>query len=199
MMTSTTASVVTPARFDASLTYPDFLAQAQVNRDKFEQNYPTTPLTDEDIVFFRRVAALPDGPAKVLAIAEAWCGDVFRELPTIARIADATGMTLRIVLRDTNPDIMDEYLSNDGRSRAIPVFIFYTKDHRYITHFTERAAVAHADLATARTEIAAQFPDADRQTTLRELVARVVPRFPAWRAEAIQEIRRLLSSALNLP
>ena len=140
-------TVVTPARYEQGLTYTDFLAQTKVNVDKFELYYRTSPLTTDDMVFFVEAAALPDGPAKILALAEAWCGDVYRELPTIARIAEATGMTLRVFLRDENPDIMDEFLSNDGKSRAIPVFVFYTKDHDYITHFTERSASAHAELA----------------------------------------------------
>src|ERR1700758_4045171 len=135
MPSATTA--VTPARFAQGLSYAGFLAQAAVNRDKFDESYQTVPLTDEDLSFFRKAAASPHGPAKILALAEAWCGDVYRELPTVARIAEATGMDLRVFLRDENPDIMDEFLSNDRKARAIPVFVFYTKETRYITHFTE--------------------------------------------------------------
>ncbi|MDE3169814.1 MAG: thioredoxin family protein, partial [Acidobacteriota bacterium] len=139
-------SVVTPERFEQGLRYADFLAQATVNRDKFELYYNDPALTADDLSFFRKAAALPNGPARILALAEAWCGDVYRELPTIARIAQATGTDLRIFLRDQNPDIMDEFLTNYGKSRAIPVFVFYTKQTRYIAHFTERSAGAHAEL-----------------------------------------------------
>ena len=132
----TATTVVTTTRFAQGLTYANFLAQAAVNVDKFEQNYQSAPLSAEDLAFFKRAAAQPNGPAKILAIGEAWCGDVYRELPTIARIAEATGMELRVFLRDENPDIMDEFLSNDGKSRAIPVFVFYTADMQYLTHFT---------------------------------------------------------------
>ena len=201
-------TVVTPTRYEQGLTWTDFLAQAAVNRDKFEQNYQSAPLSDDDVLFFKNAAALPDGPAKILAIAEAWCGDVYRELPTVVCIAEATGMSLRIFLRDQNPDIMDEFLSNDGKSRAIPVFVFYTSDMRYITHFTERSAGAHAELASVAEQVrfrlnlppTANFgnlPDADRQVFLRELIAAIQPRSEAWRKEAIQEMRQLLSAALN--
>ncbi|MGA2717196.1 MAG: thioredoxin family protein, partial [Bryobacteraceae bacterium] len=145
------------ARFAQGLSYADFLSRATVNRDKFDESYQSVPLTDEDLSFFRKVAALPHGPAKILALAEAWCGDVYRELPTAVRIAEATGMDLRIFLRDENPDIMDEFLSNEGKSRAIPVFVFYTADLQYITHFTERSASAHAGLALAKDEAIAQL------------------------------------------
>ena len=203
-------TVVTPARYEQGLAYTDFLAQAKVNVDKFELYYRTSPLTTDDIAFFVEAAALPDGPAKILALAEAWCGDVYRELPTIARIAEATGMTLRVFLRDENPDIMDEFLSNDGKSRAIPVFVFYTRAHDYITHFTERSASAHAELAAILTHLKSEMklpgsatlatvPDGERHAFIQELVARILPRFPEWQEASIREMRKLLSKALKIP
>jgi hypothetical protein len=194
----TTTTTVTPALYEQGLSYADFLAQASVNLDKFVEYCRTAPLSEDDIGFFKKAAALPQGPAKILALAETWCGDVCRELPTIARIAEATSITLRVFLRDQNPDIMDEFLSNEGRSRAIPVFVFYTNDLRYIAHFTERAAIAHAELAEVINRVKAELPDADRQTFIHEIIGRVLPRFPAWRVEAIREMRELLSSALNM-
>jgi hypothetical protein len=156
-MSLATATVVTPARFTQGLSYAGFLAKATVNRDKFDESYNSVPLTDEDLSFFRKAAALPRGPAKILALAEAWCGDVYRELPTAVRIAEATGLELRIFYRDENPDIMDEFLSNGRKSRAIPVIVFYTTDLEYITHFTERSASAHAGLAAAMEEVKVQL------------------------------------------
>ena len=208
MLEATT--VVTPARFEQGLRYADFLAQAKVNRDKFEKFYNDLALTDNDIAFFKKVAALPRGPANILALAEDWCGDVYRELPTVVRIAEATGADLRIFRRDENPDIMDEFLSNNGKSRAIPVFVFYTKDHRHIAHFLERSAGAHRELAAAIAEISvnlglppgttyATVPEASKSAFVQELIAKITPRFPLWRKEAIQEIRALLSGALNIP
>jgi len=203
-------SVVTPARFDQGLRYDDFLAQATVNRDKFELYYKESPLTADDISFFKRAAALPNGPAKILALAEAWCGDVYRDLPTVARIAEATGMDLRVFLRDQNPDIMDEFLSNEGKSRAIPVFVFYTRDTRYITHFTERSKGAHAELAAIMAQVKADLnlppeatfatvSEADKQRFLREVIARTKPRFPQWQKETVKEMRELLATALDIP
>ncbi len=206
----TATTVITAIRFEQGLTYADFLAQAAVNRDKFENNYNHPVLTDEDLAFFRKAAALPHGPRKLLAIAEAWCGDVYRELPTAVRIAEASGMELRIFLRDQNPDIMDEFVSNGGKSRAIPVFVFYTADTKYIAHFTERSASAHAALAVAMDEAKAKLrlpatasfgnlQDPERQALLNELILRIAPFSDQWRREAVKEIRQLLSSAVDLP
>ena len=210
LVTPPATTVVTADRFAQGLTYADFLAKATINHDKFEKNYQSVPLTDEDVAFFQKAAALPRGPGKILALAEAWCGDVYRELPTIARIAEATGMDLRIFPRDENTDIMDEFLSNNGKSRAIPVFVFYTADLQYITRFVERSASAHAGLAAAMDEARAKLnlpstatfgnlPDADRQPFLREVIAKIQPLSSQWRKDAIREIRELLSTALKIP
>jgi hypothetical protein len=205
----TATSVITPARYELGLTYADFLAGAAINHDKFDHYYRNSPLSEEDLAFFQRAAAATNGVARIVAIAEAWCGDVYRELPTIARIADHTGIDLRVFLRDENPDIMDEFLSNDGKARAIPVFIFYTAEMRYITHFTERSASAHAQLAALGAEVKAELnlpqtatysslPEADAQLFLKTLIPRILPRFPDWQKDTIQEIRQLLASALHL-
>jgi Thioredoxin len=206
----TATTVVTPARFERGLSYSDFLASAKINHDKFADNFNNPVLTEEDLLFFRRAGEFPDGPRKLLAIAEAWCGDVYRELPTAVRIAEAAGMDLRIFLRDENPDIMDEFLSNDGKSRAIPVFVFYTSEMKYIAHFTERSASAHAGLAMAMEQAKAKLhlpasatfgnlQDRQRQAFLQEVIAIIAPRSDQWRRDAVKEIRELLSAALQLP
>ena len=207
MLTATT--VITPERFRQGLTWADFLGSAKVNRDKFEHNYNNPVLTREDLAFFWKASERPDGPRKLLAIAEAWCGDVYRELPTAVRIAEAAGMDLRIFLRDENPDIMDEFVSNEGKSRAIPVFVFYTCGIKYITHFTERSATAHAGLTVAKEEAKVKLnlpasatfgnlQDPQRQLYLEEVIARIQPYSDQWRRDAVQEIRQLLSMALDL-
>jgi len=205
----TTATVITPLRFAQGLTWADFLAGVAVNRDRFERNYNSPVLTGDDLAFFRKASNLQNGPKKMLVIAEAWCGDVYRELPTAVRIAEAAGMELRIFLRDENPDIMDEFLSNEGRSRAIPVFIFYTADTHYITHFTERSASAHAGLAQAVEQAKAKLnlpasatfgslQGQEKQAFLGELIPLIEPHADQWRKDAIGEMRELFAKALNI-
>jgi thiol-disulfide isomerase/thioredoxin len=202
-------TLLTPARFDQGLTYSDFLAGAKVNRDKFEHNYNHPVLTQDDLSFFRQVGSLPNGPRKLMVIAEDWCGDVYRELPTAVRIAEAGGMELRIFRRDENPDIMDEFVSNNGKSRAIPVFVFYTDDLSHIAHFTERSESAHRGLAIAMDEarVKLRLPpsatfgnlqDPERQLFLKEVSSAIEPRSDDWRKDAVKEIRQLLSAALEL-
>jgi len=75
-------TVVTPTRFEARTAISGFLAQATVNRDKFELYYKESPLSADDISFFKRAVIADTAQRKILALAEAWCGDVLRELPT---------------------------------------------------------------------------------------------------------------------
>jgi hypothetical protein len=55
-------------------------------------------------------------------ILEGWCGDGAQIAPYINKITEFTaGISLRIILRDENPEIMDQHLTNGTRS--IPVLI----------------------------------------------------------------------------
>lgn len=52
-----------------------------------------------------------------LVISEAWCGDAAQNLPLIAKAAEfSPNIELKILLRDENLDIMDQFLTNGGRS-----------------------------------------------------------------------------------
>lgn len=197
MLTST--SVVTPERFDQAVTYADYLASLVINRDQFDRYAKTFTLSEDDAAFFRRAAALPDGPARMLVIGEPWCPDVYRGVPVFAAMAEAAGMTMRVVGRDENPDIMNEFLLN-GTARAVPVAVFYTRDHRYLAHWTERPAVAHealarikADFATAHPEVNLKAPGPDGMKIVTGYFDARLPQFyPEWQVETIREIRELL-------
>ena len=52
-----------------------------------------------------------------LVLTEGWCGDAAQNVPVIAKIADQSeNIDLKFILRDEHLDIMDEYLTNGGRS-----------------------------------------------------------------------------------
>lgn len=52
-----------------------------------------------------------------LVITEAWCGDAAQTIPYMAKLADLNpDIQLRLILRDENPEIMDQYLTNGARS-----------------------------------------------------------------------------------
>lgn len=52
-----------------------------------------------------------------LVIAESWCGDAAQNVPVMQIMAEVNpNINLRIILRDENPDLMDRYLTNGGKS-----------------------------------------------------------------------------------
>ena len=64
-----------------------------------------------------------------IVISEAWCGDAAQNLPILGAIAKHSDkINLRIILRDENLEIMDDYLTNGGRS--IPKLIVLDKNTR---------------------------------------------------------------------
>ncbi len=189
-MTQQKESVVTEERFASGMTWQQYLEHIKRNRHRFEYNYSETDLSDEDVEAFRSLVGRDDGPAKVLALGEDWGPDVFRGLPVMARITEAAGMELRIFPRDDNPDIMKEFL-NQGEHQSIPVFVFYTKDHRYIANWIERPAKANAELG----EMQAMFEgkeQEERRAAYREF--QEGPVWASWRQETVRELRELLQA-----
>jgi len=190
-MTQPKESVVTAERFAVGLTYQEYRERIQRNQAKFDYNYDETHLAEDDVRVIRELASRPDGPARVLALAEDWCPDVFRGLPVIARIAEAAGMELRVFRRDQNLDIMNEFL-HQGKHQSIPVFVFYTRNQRYLAHWTERPAVANEQMHLVN----AIFQGKTAEEALPEY-----DRFQQgevwanWRQETVREIRALLTSA----
>ena len=64
---------------------------------------------------------------KWIVITETWCGDSAQNLPVIAKLAQLNdNIDFKIVLRDSNLEFMDLYLTNG--SRAIPKLIIYDEN-----------------------------------------------------------------------
>lgn len=62
-----------------------------------------------------------------LVISESWCGDAAQSVPMLNKMAEITGkVELRLVFRDQNLELMDQYLTNGGR--AIPKLLIVDKE-----------------------------------------------------------------------
>jgi hypothetical protein len=63
------------------------------------------------------------GKYNFLVISEGWCGDAAQILPVFDRIVEESKrkFQMKIILRDENLELMDNYLTNGGR--AIPVLL----------------------------------------------------------------------------
>ena len=117
-------------------------------------------------------------PRKLLVIAEDWCGDASNTVPIIAKLADAVpGLELRVILRDANPEAMDQYLTNG--SRSIPIVIALDESFGEIGHWGPRPSELQSWVMANRTTLpkAELYPQVrkwyarDRgETTLREVL-----------------------------
>ncbi|MBI2761964.1 MAG: thioredoxin family protein [Chloroflexi bacterium] len=181
-------SVVTPERFASGLSYQEYLSGIKVNQDKFQQNYQGTTLSDEQVAKFKALMARPNGPARMLVIGEDWCPDVYRGMPVAAKLAEATGLEMRVFPRDENLDIMNEFLKN-GEFQSIPTLVFYTKDHRYITHWIERAQKANDEMPIMR-EI---YAGRTREEAADDVAAfQMGDVWAGWRTAQLNELTEIL-------
>jgi hypothetical protein len=185
-------------RFGKGLTWKEYMAQMGDTRARTEDNYNRATLTDEERKFFSGVTDVK----YILMLAENWCGDVHRNSPLVARIAEAMpGAELRVFFRDQNLDLTDCFLNNGFRS--IPVVVFFDKDWNEVGRWIERShpATNKAALIRSKTlELAPKDDKAKQDAAMNEFRAQVnaeyaVPGGPLWRA-ATQEIKTLFETRL---
>ncbi len=195
-MTAQKESVVTPDRFEQGISYEQWMEQIDRNKERFIENYDGFSPSQEDIDAIKEIMKRPNGPAKCLALGEPWCPDVFRGLPPLAKLCDATGLNLKIFFRDQHVDIMNEFLKR-GEFQSIPAVVFYTKDHKYIGHWIERAAVANDQMpllsAVSSKLRNPEITPEQRQEYMKDYAAfQNGPIWRGWQDAEIKEIRQLL-------
>ena len=176
-------------------------------RDAFER----ARLTEDQTAALRWLVAQPGGPAKMLVISEDWSSDCRRDVPTFARIAEVTGMELRIFNRDgqrfssanepsladapdSNADLMGMFLNHkNGQTwQSIPICAFYTRDLEYLYHFTEYPVIYDKDrvvMEHIRAPRPGESPDQTRARAEREFGDLVSsPFFRIWATATVDEI-----------
>ena len=230
-------SVVTPARYASGMTFPQYLAyvgtpenlkregtggsQRPDNSAAIREWYEGSRLTDTQTAAWRWLAAQPGGPARILVLSEDWSSDCRRDVPMLARVAEATGIELRIINRDgqtfgktdnpltepgrsPNADIMAEFMNekNGQRYQSIPVVVFYDKGLRYLYlyHYIELPAIYHKDRVVTEKIRAPRPGETPQQTAERagkEFAAfQKAPFFRMWAGAGIDEMASALHERL---
>jgi hypothetical protein len=240
-----TRSAITPERFSRGMTFeeyvrytgsPENLAREawggyvadggstptarKDNSAVFRERYAAARLTDEQAAAIRWLAAQPGGPAKILMISEDWSSDCRRDVPMMARLAEAGGLELRIFNRDgrtilgkrrpdpaaypdANHDLMLQFMNdkNGGQWASIPVAAFYTKDFAELHRYIEYPAVYHKDRIRGHQQ-AARSGETDaqaRERAQREFLAmQGSPFFSVWASAAVDEILSALHETLTV-
>lgn len=87
------------------------------------------------------------GDVTWLVLTESWCGDAAHVTPVINKVAELNpNINLRMVLRDDNDTLMQQFLTNGGKS--IPKLIMIDNDSGKVIHtFGPRPSVATAMVA----------------------------------------------------
>ena len=184
-------SVVTAERFAQGMTYDEYMNSVKVNKARIEEYYDNVRLESEQTDALRELAGADGGPARLMVIGEDWCGDVVRELPVLARVAEAAGLELRIFPRDENHDIMNEFLK-EGKYMSIPVAVFYDQGHEYICHWIERSEAASREQGEIEAAIRAEQPDISDQDFGRQRRTRTAIRASEWQRATVDELVGML-------
>ena len=91
----------------------DLAHYTSLNEHRMKRLDKTTQLNPELVTALEAI----DRKQTWLVLTEGWCGDAAQILPMLAKMADAApNVELRLVLRDEHLDLMDQYLTNGGRS-----------------------------------------------------------------------------------
>jgi Thioredoxin len=190
------AAVLTRERLAGAMTAEEYIAAMGENRELFLANLAAVRFTDDERGAF---AGLP-GPLTVLVLTEDWCGDSLANLPLVIALARETGaLELRILKREGNEDITDNYRLADGRNH-IPTYIALDGGLNEVGHFIERAPAITEKLTAFRLGWFAAHPElGSAETPISELSAEAraayLPAMRAFRAEHRELERREMVAA----
>jgi len=127
----------TPELIEKSMSYQqyrdlvdDLFSQNKVTGDFMDNNEAILHHTKMSITRMKRgdkTFKLNDGLKEAaenisqkwiwLVLTEGWCGDASQIIPSLVQIAEASpNIDIKFILRDEHPKIMDEYLTEGGRS-----------------------------------------------------------------------------------
>jgi Thioredoxin len=230
--------VVTPERFAQGMTFDDYVSYTaspeNLAREGFDlrrfgvvrprldwsahlrEHYAKASLSEEQTAMIRWLVGQPGGPAKLFVIAEEWSSDCRRDLPYLARLAEAGRLELRIFTRDGdtavtgepkadegNGDLMLAFMNekNGKRWASIPVAVFYTPDFVELYRYVEFPAIYRKDelIPQMRAPRAGETPDQTRTRAVDDIYALLdSPLFEMWGRSAIDEILSALHARLTL-
>ncbi|PCH73022.1 MAG: thioredoxin family protein [Flavobacteriaceae bacterium] len=119
-------------------TQSEALSQFSALNNKRMQRLDKTLKTPEFIS--KKINALKN-KRTFLLLAEGWCGDAAQLTPIINHVAERSdNLNLKIVLRDENEALMNEFLTNGGKS--IPKLIILDENNNVINTWGPRPSAA---------------------------------------------------------
>jgi hypothetical protein len=171
--------VMPKERFQSATTFDQYVDRMKVNKEQMQKFTEEVELSKEDVEFWRG-----RGKLNVYVLTYDGCGDALYNIPVLAKIAkQAPNVDLRVVQRDENLDVMDQY-KNQGLYRSVPTFIFMDENLEEVGTLKERAEsmtqVMEAEQLKVRRSLRDQHKD-------------------AWRAEMARELRAVVAEGKRYP
>jgi thioredoxin family protein len=180
------------------------------------ERYERARLDESQTAAIRWLAARPDGPAKLLVISEEWSSDCRRDVPMLARLAEAGGLDLRIFQRDgqklgggprsdpaesPNADIVNAFLNEkDGQTfQSVPTAVFLTKELEEIYRYIEFPAIYRKERLAAAMQAAARGENREQawEQFIRDWGAlQQLPFYQMWASAAVDEMLSALHERL---
>ena len=94
------------------------IAYTKLNFSRLKRSYKTTEIANETKAMLEKIST----PLTWLVLTETWCGDAAQNIPVLAKMAELNpAISLKLIFRDENPDVMDNFLTNG--SKSIPKLI----------------------------------------------------------------------------
>jgi hypothetical protein len=203
--------------------HPDAGSIAAPRKDNsaiFRDRYARARLTDAQAAAIKGLAGRPGGPANILVISEDWSSDCRRDVPMLARLAEAGGLALRIFDRDgqrilwqrrpdpatapdANWDLMLEFMNvkDGGEWASLPAVGVYTKDFQLLCRYLEYPAMYHKDRLRGRMQAArpGESKEQARDRYTREFAAlQASPFFDIWASAMVDEILSAVHERLEV-
>ncbi len=130
----------------------DMLNYSKLSQRRMKRWDKTFKLSENDKSFFENISK----PVTFLVLTEGWCGDASHALPIINAVAESSPkLELKVVLRDDNDELMQEFLTNGGK--AIPKLIALDDDNNVLFTWGPRP--------TEATEMVKSYKDQHGQLT----------------------------------
>ena len=122
--------------FEKALTYREYVALLGDNTSLHSLHYGKFNIPEVTANIIGRM-----NPMKIIVLTEPWCGDSLAIFPVVRKITESNkNWELKVLRRDENPELMDQFLTKGAR--AVPIFLFLSDDFSLLFKFGPRPKAA---------------------------------------------------------
>ncbi|RLL46478.1 thioredoxin family protein [Oceanobacillus piezotolerans] len=151
--------------FEKGISANDYINAMEKNKEGLLHIKQSFQLPNDE-AFFEN---MKDKNIRAIVLTEDWCGDAMLNIPILLNFAEKIDMEVRMLLRDQNLELMDQYLTN-GTARSIPIFIFINEEGEEVAKWGPRASEVQRFVDETRSSLPPKDA-ADYQEKANELYA----------------------------